>query len=117
MRFLCIFVGFSSNMKLKFKRPKQFTDMIRAYRIIIDGKRVGNIRDGEEKELEIPEGRREIFLKIDWCASNALIINDTKDEKEFLCYNTFAGWKMFTLFIPLYYITFGRKRHLTLKEI
>ena len=104
-------------MKLKFKRVKQFTDMARAYKIIIDRKHIENIRCGEEKELEIPEGKHEVFLKIDWCTSNALIIDATKDERAFLCFNSLAGWKLFIPFIPLYKITFGKKNYLTLEEI
>ena len=90
--------------------------MARKYRVVIDGKRVGSISHDGEEEFDIPAGKHEILLKVDWCSSNSLAINDEKDEINLLCYNTFYGWKMLTVIIPFYYVTFGRKNYLTLKE-
>ena len=102
-------------MKLKLKRRKQLlSDRARDYQIFIDGEHAGSISYDGKTEFDLPAGKHEILLKVDWCSSNTLIINDDQTEINLSCYNTFGGWIMFIPFIPLYYITFGRKKYLTL---
>ncbi|MFH1998222.1 MAG: hypothetical protein ABIK28_01010 [Planctomycetota bacterium] len=104
-------------MKLRFIRQRQLADLVRAYRIFVDGKHIENIRFGQTKEMEITDGEHEVLLKIDWCCSNTIRLGSEAGEKTLKCYNTFAGWKIFTLIVPLYYTTFGRKHYLTLEDI
>ena len=104
-------------MKLKFIRQKQYADRIRRYSIIIDGEKCEEIRSGEEKTINVSDKPHEVYLKIDWCTSNTIKIQDTgKTEIIFSCYNSFSGPKMFIPFLILFYVTFWRDRYLTLEE-
>lgn len=46
------------------------------YKVVLDGNIIGHIKNGEEKEFDIPEGNHDLFLKIDWCRSNVLSFKD-----------------------------------------
>ena len=60
--------------RLLVKRPSQYADMVRRYRLYIDGRRVGTIKRSEELAFELPAGEHEIVARIDWCRSNFLSV-------------------------------------------
>jgi hypothetical protein len=39
---------------------------LRAYKVVVDGKTVGEIRNGETKEFPMSAGQHDVSLKIDW---------------------------------------------------
>jgi len=43
---------------------------LRAYKVVLDGKVIGTIKDGEQVEFDVAPGRHQLQLKIDWCRSN-----------------------------------------------
>ena len=63
---------------LNVYRPSQYADMLRKYRVEIDGIYVGKIRPGEMLEFEIPAGRAEVLARIDWCSSKGLELDLTE---------------------------------------
>ena len=64
-------------------RSRDFADILRSYRIILDGVLVGRVWRGQTIQLEIPRGRHVIAAKIDWCRSDPKVINCDTDE---VCY-------------------------------
>jgi hypothetical protein len=51
----------------RLRRP--LGDVLRTYKVVIDGNTVGDIRRGETKTCDMPPGRHEIHLEIDWAKS------------------------------------------------
>lgn len=56
------------------RRTTYWWDLLRAYRIYIDGQYVGKIRNGEAAEFLVAPGLHEVFLRIDWCGSPRLSV-------------------------------------------
>jgi hypothetical protein len=64
----------TSQISLKrLRRP--IGDVLRTYKVVIDGNTVGDIRRGETKTFDVPPGRHEIHLEIDWAKSRNLQLN------------------------------------------
>ena len=61
--------------KLSIKRNNSFNHKLRKIRIISNNSDLIEIKDGEEKEVEITNGKQIIFAKIDWVKSNLIEIN------------------------------------------
>lgn len=54
------------------RQQSGWRDLLRAYRILIDGQSVGLIRRGQVREITVAPGLHTIQLKIDWCNSQEL---------------------------------------------
>jgi len=50
-------------------------DVLRTYEVVIDDTKFGGIRRGETKAFDVPPGRHEIHLEIDWAKSRNLELN------------------------------------------
>ena len=50
---------------LQITRDSGWVDQFRAYQVIVDGKRVGKIRNGESKEFQVAPGQHTVALRID----------------------------------------------------
>lgn len=95
-------------------RVSSSSDKIRKYKVIVDDKEVGNIKDGETKCFEVDEGNHNIYLKIDWCRSNKLDFYVSKDYSiEFECGSSLNDWK---LWFGIIYITFLKNKYLWIKN-
>lgn len=57
---------------LKIMRDSGYADRARAYTVVVDGKPVGHIRNGEIREFPITGGQHDLSLKVDWCRSNVI---------------------------------------------
>jgi hypothetical protein len=57
----------------RLRRP--IGDVLRTYKVVIDGDTVGEIRRGETKTFAVAPGRHEIQLEIDWASSRRLDLN------------------------------------------
>jgi hypothetical protein len=130
---------------IKIQRTSDYINAVRNYRLFIDGKKIGTLSNGQRKEFEIPPGQHTLVAKIDWCSSPnlSIVINET-DSKTYIV-GSIKYWKWFlplvlmictlTLILPhapysyyklflllpiflflIYYLTFGRKKYLTLQE-
>ena len=64
----------TSQITLKrLRRP--VGDVLRTYKVVVDGNTVGDIRRGETKTFDVPPGRHEIHLEIDFAQSRNLELN------------------------------------------
>jgi hypothetical protein len=74
VRGSAIVAGPTSQITLKrLRRP--LGDLLRTYKVVIDGNTVGDIRRGETKTFDVPPGQHEIHLEIDWAKSRDLDLN------------------------------------------
>jgi hypothetical protein len=53
-------------------RKKGTRDILRSYRVIIDGREVGRLRRRQEGRYQVEPGHHEITIRIDWCSSDTL---------------------------------------------
>ncbi|GEM_PF-385928 len=98
---------------LIIRRPNQYPDRIRRYRVYVDGSLVGTLKAREELALNLPTGEHEIVARIDWCGSNTLRVNIRAEEATEIevSSNAMKG----AGFLALYYVTFGHSKYLTLR--
>jgi len=53
-------------------REGDWSDKLRKWRILIDGQEVGQMRERGTFQYEIPSGRHELTMKVDWASSETL---------------------------------------------
>jgi len=99
---------------IKIKRDSGYADRLRAYKIVVDGNVVGEIKNHQEIELDISHGKHELFLKIDWCRSNVVEFEwDGNGDIKFECGSNLRGLK---ILLSILYITFLHSKYIWLKE-
>jgi hypothetical protein len=89
----------------------RWTDRARVYEVVVDDLVAGRVAYGKSSSFEVAAGSHEIFMKIDWCRSEKVILDLVPGQKAFLdcsARNPFTG---------LYWITFGRRRHIKLTRV
>ena len=70
------------------------TNVLRKYKVIIDGAVVGDIGSGEIAHYPISPGLHEVQVKIDWCTSKPLRINKSSEENILLeCGATYNDYR------------------------
>jgi hypothetical protein len=57
---------------IRIKRDSGYADRLRAYKVVLDGDVIAEIRNGQQLDLDVPPGRHRLQLKIDWCRSNCV---------------------------------------------
>ncbi|KAA0128105.1 hypothetical protein FY557_10325 [Chryseobacterium sp. SN22] len=97
--------------KIIINRSSEYSNYLRSVEIHLGDKKIGSIKNGESKTFEVAPGKYVLNAKIDWCTSNEIYFEIGSDET--LRYNLTGRNPLFNL----YYITFGRKRYLNLKQI
>jgi hypothetical protein len=80
---------------VRLKRASEMADLLRTYTIVVDGNDVGTIRRGKEVTFEVAPGQHRMWLRIDWCESNALEFLSDGTPLEFECGSNFRGWRAF----------------------
>jgi hypothetical protein len=99
---------------VEIKRVKQYANKARAIGIYINNKKVDTIRDGETKSFELNADENEIYVKIDWCKTKPLKIENAENETIKLeLGSNLSGWR---LLLGIYYITFKTSEYLYLKR-
>lgn len=98
---------------IKIKRDSGYADRIRAYKVILDEKVIGEIKNGQEVTLEVPKGNHQLYLKIDWCRSNTVNFDANDSAIKFECGSNLRGLK---ILLVMFYIIFFRDQYLWLKK-
>jgi hypothetical protein len=98
---------------IRLKRDSGFTDRLRAYKVILNGNAIGEIKNGEEREFNVASGRHQLYLKIDWCRSNIIDFETHGNLVEFECGSNLRGIK--TL-LSIIYITVLRNQYIWLEQ-
>ena len=97
---------------IKIWRTSEHNNSGRYFRIFLNGKELGEIADGETKDFIASAGRHTITAKVDWCGSPDLAIDINDNETKTLKVGGFKETKL----LIFYFLTFGRKKYLTLEE-
>lgn len=95
---------------------KQRADRLRAWRIFIDDKKVGKIKEGESLSFPIRSGEHELQLKVDWGTSEKQHFNvGDNDQASFVCKPRPSARSVFKRGNEFFYFgTLGRKRYIEL---
>jgi hypothetical protein len=130
---------------LMIKRGNEYVNAARKIGIYLDETKIGTLSNGSTATFEIPAGTHKLHGKIDWCASREYEFtigdNETKHLKLsgiphsnnimlataiifvvhiILVVTTgfsYLGWLVLpSLLIMFYYLTFGRKDYLIIKD-
>ena len=56
------------------REAQSWADALRKYRVLLDGKRVGNIENGGALTLEVEPGRHQLQMRIDWASSPRVLV-------------------------------------------
>ena len=102
-------------MDFEIIRPKQYQDKIRNYHLFVDGKKVSEIKPASSQIISIPDHSTYIQVKIDWCSSPKFDVSSAKSNK-LVIKNSMGGSLLKSLILPLYYITFGKNKYLTIEN-
>lgn len=106
--------------KVKLYRPNETFNNNNAYKILVDGEKVAELKNGEEKTIELADDKSCLKAKTLWCGSKKLIISDSdKVETVKVSGNKFLNKQMplvGTLF-PLTGIVFFSGNNTLLKNI
>lgn len=79
---------------LAVTRKSEWNSRFRRFNILVDGTKIGDIRNGRTEEFEIPPGQYEVVATIDWCSSNSLTIQVEPDARVHLtCGHRFPAWR------------------------
>ena len=90
---------------LRIRRANQYADRLRSYSIMLDGIKVGEVKNGETQELPISPGQHQLRMKIDWCGSNSIQFATTS-ENDVLTFSARSSFTGLAIFAVLYYMIF-----------
>jgi hypothetical protein len=97
---------------IRLVRRSSFSDRLRSYKILVDGKEVGSIANNSTLDLQVPEGPRMIEARIDWGRSRPLTIVAT--PKQTIEIEVSNHWGSL---LSLWAISFGSGSYLTLNQL
>lgn len=66
--------------QIVIKRSSEYVNRLRAIDLYIDGKKLGNITDGEEKHFDVPKGTHALRARVDWCGSQEVSFQAQENE-------------------------------------
>ncbi|MFU8803376.1 MAG: hypothetical protein ACNA8W_06170 [Bradymonadaceae bacterium] len=76
-------------------------DKLRAYVVEIDGEPKGKLTQGQRVVIDVPPGRHQIRVTIDWCSSKTIDFELLPGQRrQFWCGSNITGWRL--LFVMLY---------------
>ncbi len=98
----------------KMVRDSGYADWLRAYEIVLDGKTISEVRNGEMKCLSVSPGQQEVYLRISWCRSNPVEFIATEDEA--VVFNVRSSLRGARLLLGLWYILLAPNSYLQLER-
>jgi hypothetical protein len=101
-------------MGLIVSRDSGYADRLRAYAIIVDGKKIGEIRNGETKEFPIEAGKHSISARIDWCRTAAF--DFTAKEGETPSFHVRSNLRGVKIFFAIWYALIATRKYLCLEK-
>lgn len=72
--------GATGILELYRQRSLTGADVLRAYKVLIDGKEIGGIKSGETLKFPLATGNHTLQLKIDWCSSKETVITILENQ-------------------------------------
>lgn len=97
---------------IRIKRNTGYVDRLRAYKVVLDGNVIGEIKNGQQIEFDVPPGKHHLYLKIDWGRSNIVDFEVNQDAVEFECGSNLRGFKVL---MAIFYVLFMPSKYIWLK--
>jgi hypothetical protein len=97
---------------IRIKRDTGYADRVRAYKVVLDGNVIGEIKNGQQVEFDVAPGKHQLNLKIDWCRSNIVDFEINQSTVEFECGSNLRGFK---ILLAIFYVTFLRSKYIWLE--
>lgn|SRR3989338_2972024 len=97
---------------IRIKRDTGYADRLRAYKVVLDGNVIGEIRNGQQVEFDVESGKHMLNLKIDWCRSNIVEFEIKQDSVQFECGSNLRGFK---ILLAIFYVILLRSKYIWLK--
>ncbi len=88
--------------RLKIHRSNQWYGGVRDYKIFLDNQKIGEVGKGDTKEFTLPEGKHELFAKIDWFETKKVSLNLEKDEEKVIVLKSSQKSKLTIPFILIF---------------
>ena len=66
--------------KLIISRKKEFSNRAAGYKVYLDKQEISTIASGETKEIDIPDGTHNLYVKINWYGSQKLPVTVCNGE-------------------------------------
>lgn len=84
---------------LEIYRESHISRCLRSYSILVDGEKVGSIKNDTTSLIPLSPGPHSVLIKIDWIKSNTMNINTEigKIIRLQIGYEKRSGWKSFAL--------------------
>jgi hypothetical protein len=60
---------------IRLSRDSGYADRTRDYKVVCNSQVIGKISNGETRVFDVSEGKHELYLKIDWCRSNKVLVD------------------------------------------
>ncbi|MES2951036.1 MAG: hypothetical protein V4858_21070 [Pseudomonadota bacterium] len=99
---------------VQISRDSGYTDVLRSYSILLNGQKIGELKNGETKLMPIGEGKHTLIAKIDWCGSESIHFSISPGETvNFSVRSNLRGWR---ILLTLFVILFSRNSYLSLKQ-
>ena len=83
--------------KIILNRPSNWINRMRTYRVIINGKEMGKIKNGTAEEFPVESGSTTVECKVDWYSSRPFTVNLQQGETAYLRVGT--GMKLYWPFL------------------
>jgi hypothetical protein len=100
---------------LKIVRDSGYSDRLRAYQVILDGAKIGEVRDDQTQQFAISPGQHTLSLKIDWCGSKTIDFTVAGDEE--IWFEAKSNLRGLKIFAALWYVIFDRHSYLLLEGV
>jgi len=100
---------------LRLTRDSGYADRIRAYRVFLDEKKIGEIRNGENKEFSVSPGQHELSVRIDWAGSKT--VQFMIGENEAVTFRVKSNLRGARFFSVLRYVSVARNSYLLLDRV
>lgn len=102
---------------IELTRISEYANRVRKIKVLLDGRKIGTISNGETKVFDVPEGEHNLQVKIDWLVSNAVEFEANEQEVKRFKTFSFARNNPLGIFGAIYYITIASDKYLRLEEI
>lgn len=99
---------------MKVTRDAGYADLVRAYAVMLDDKKIGELKNGECREFSIAPGDHTITAKIDWCGSETLRFHASDNDK--LSFTVSSNLRGIKILLAAWYILFDRNAYLSMQK-
>jgi hypothetical protein len=89
-----------------------YSDRLRGYAVMLDGRKVGTVRRGRTFEIGIEPGSHEVMLRVDWCSSPR--VRFSAPPGEIVTYACRPGGPAWSLILR---VLFDRKRYVAIDRV